>query len=128
MSPRWSTEIIAGFHWWPAAIHFYSREAEMKRAKTGLHDSSFTGDESPCYQHVAPMGHRNIHESGQGFFVQDLYIKHLIYHYRGFYLTLVDTDFGKPVKILLRLERLPDVCEQNPILKLENAPTCRLSP
>jgi hypothetical protein len=74
------------------------------------------------------MGHRNIHGSGQGFFVQDLYIQYLIYHYRGFYLTLVDTDFGKPVKMLLRLVRLPDVCEQNPILKLENAPTCRLSP
>jgi hypothetical protein len=100
----------------------------MKRAKTGLHDSSFTGMNHRARNMRLRWKPRNPHESGQGFFVQDLYIKHLIYHYRGFYLTLVDTDFGKPVKILLRLERLPDVCEQNPILKLENAPTCRLSP
>ena len=60
--------------------------------------------------------------------MQDLYIQYLIYYYRSFYLTLVDTDSGKPVKMLLRLVRLPDVCEQNPILKLENATTCRLSP
>ena len=97
MSPRWGSEIVAGFHWWPAAIHFNRREAGMKRAKTGFHHSSFTGinphaiNTSPLWGYksnrnsvfgfgifaeVNPRtrkirlrwNHRNIHESGPEIF------------------------------------------------------------